>query len=319
MRAMSFQRFGGPEVLELVELPEPTPGPDQVSIRVVAASVNPIDWKRASGRMRLVMPVTFPNVPGYDVAGEVVGVGPGVTGFAVGDRVHARLLQGQGAACAEFTVAGVGVTAHVPAGMELGEAAGLPLAGMTALQGLRDECGLPSAGARERVLVVGASGGVGHLAVQVAVAAGAEVVGVCSGRNAALVRSLGAHEVVDYTQPDAFRDQRPFDVVLDCVGGSPSAWTPKLAPGGRFASTMPGPSVFLRSFVNALTSARVRPVLLKPNAADLRALDALVVAGKLRVVVDSRFPLSDLKGAWERSVSGRAAGKIVIDVATPST
>ena len=108
MRAMSFQRFGGPEVLELVELPEPTPGPDQVSIRVVAASVNPIDWKRASGRMRLVMPVTFPNVPGYDVAGEVVGVGPGVTGFAGGDRVHARLLQGQGAACAEFTVAGVG-------------------------------------------------------------------------------------------------------------------------------------------------------------------------------------------------------------------
>lgn len=315
MRAIIYRRYGGLDRLELVELPRPTPGPDQILVRVVAASVNPVDWKMARGRQRLVMPVTFPMTPGFDVAGEVVELGPGVTGFTVGERVHARLRKNEGGASAEFTVAGVGVTAPVPSGMDLGEAAGLPLAGMTALQGLRDRAGLPMSGATERVLIVGASGGVGHLAVQIARAAGATVVGVCSARNAALVSSLGAHEVLDYTKPDPYSGQAPFDVVLDCVGGSPSAWLPLLRPGGRFASTMPGPAVFLHQLTNPVAPKQVRAVMLDSNAADLRVLDGLVAAGKLRVVVDRRFPLAELRQAWEYSISGRAAGKIVIDVA----
>lgn len=313
MRAMVYRRYGGPEVLEPAELPEPTPGPGQLLLRVVASSVNPIDWKRASGEMRWLMPVRFPAVPGYDVAGEVLALGEGVAGFRVGERVHARLRQDHGAACAERTVAGVDVTAPLPEGVGWAEAAALPLAGMTALQALRDEARVPMEGATERVLVVGASGGVGHLAVQLAVAAGARVTGVCSGRNAALVSSLGAHAVVDYTQPDPFRGLSGFDVVVDCVGGSPSAWTGLLAPGGRFASTMPGAAVFLRSFANPLTSVSVRPVMLKPNAADLRFLDGLVAQGRLRVVIDGRFPLDQLAEAWTRSRSGRAVGKIVIE------
>lgn len=315
MRAMLFRAYGGVEKLEAVDVPTPAPKPGQVLMRVLASSVNPVDWKRASGKMRLIMPVKFPCVPGFDVAGVVAEVGPGVTEFAVGERVHARIAEGGGGACAELVVAGVGVTAKMPVGMSAGEAAGLPLAGMTALQGLRDRAGMPLEGARERVLVVGASGGVGHIAVQIARAAGATVVGVCSGRNAALVTGLGAHEIIDYTKPDAFRGQAPFDIVLDCVGGSPSPWMARLGPGGRFASTMPGPSVFARSFLNFVTSRKAHAVMLKSSAADLRALDRLVEAGKLRVVVDSRFPLADLAKAWERSMSGRAAGKIVIDVA----
>jgi alcohol dehydrogenase len=129
-----------------------------------------------------------------------------------------------------------------------------------------------------------------------------------------LVASLGAHEVIDYTVPNAFDNKGPFDIVLDCVGGSPSRWTPLLAPGGRFASCMPGPGVFARAALNSFTSRRVRPVLLKPNAADLRVLDALYEQEKLRVKVDSRYPLLQLDAAWQRSKSGRAVGKIVVEI-----
>jgi NADPH:quinone reductase-like Zn-dependent oxidoreductase len=317
MRAILYRAYGGPERLEMADIPRPVPGAGQVLVRVLASSVNPIDWKLASGKLRLMMPVTLPNVPGFDVAGDVVEVGPGAQGFAAGDRVHARIGHGRGGASAEYAVAGVDVTAKAPGGMDPGEAAGLPLAGLTALQGLRDLAGLPLEGAKERVLVVGASGGVGHVAVQIARAAGATVAGVCSGRNADLVSKLGAHEVIDYTKPDAYRGQAPFDVVLDCVGGSPSPWLPRLGPGGRFASCMPGAAVFLRSALNPVSRKKVRAVMLKSNAADLCILDRLVEAGKLRVVVDSRHPLADLRGAWERSRSGRATGKIVIDVAAP--
>jgi NADPH:quinone reductase-like Zn-dependent oxidoreductase len=314
MRAMVYRAYGGPEKLELTDLPTPVPGAGQVLVRVRASSVNPIDWKRAGGGMRLIMPVSFPAVPGYDLAGEVVEAGAGVTGFPAGMRVHARIGEMKGGASAELAVAGVDVTAPMPEGMDAGEAAGLPLAGMTALQGLRDRARLPMTGARERVLVVGASGGVGHLGVQIARAAGATVVGVCSGRNAALVTSLGAHEVLDYTKPDPYRGQAPFDVVLDCVGGDPAPWLPLLGPGGRYASTVPGVGTFLRSALNAFTGKKVLPVMLKTRAVDLRFLDGLVAAGKLRVVVDSHFPLEDLAKAWQRSISGRAAGKIVINV-----
>jgi NADPH:quinone reductase-like Zn-dependent oxidoreductase len=316
MRAMIYRAYGGPEQLEMADIPRPSPGPGQVLVRVIASSVNPIDWKRASGRMRLIMTVKFPAVPGFDLAGDVVELGPNMTGYAIGDRVHARIATNGGTgACAEFAVVGLDVLAKAPAGMDPGEAAALPLAGLTALQGLRDRAGLPLEGARERVLVVGASGGVGHFGVQIARASGATVVGVCSERNAAMVSSLGAHEVLDYKKPDPYRGQAPFDIVLDCVGGSPFPWIPLLSSAGRYVSPMPGPGVFLRSMLNPLTGRKVRAVMLKSSATDLRVLDRLVEAGKLRAVIDSRYPLTDLRTAWERSMSGRTAGKIVIEVA----
>lgn len=312
MRAMSYRTYGGP--LEPVDVERPTPKADQVLIRARHSSVNPIDWKMASGKLRFLIPVKLPAIPGFDVAGEVAEVGPGVTAFRVGDRVHARVLGGSGAASAEFVLAGLDVVAPVPAGMPLDVAAALPLAGMTALQGLRDEASLPMQGAKERVLVVGASGGVGQLAVQIAKTAGATVTGVCSGRNAALVKELGADDVIDYTKSNAFEGKGPWDVVLDCVGGSPSAWTDKLVSGGRFASILPGPAVFGRAMLNPFTSRRVRAVMLKANAPDLKVLDGLYERGVLRVTIDSRFPLSKMNDAWTRSQSGRAVGKIVIDI-----
>jgi NADPH:quinone reductase-like Zn-dependent oxidoreductase len=135
---------------------------------------------------------------------------------------------------------------------------------------------------------------------------------VCSARNAELVRSLGADEVLDYAAPDPYRGQAPFDVVLDCVGGSPGRWTRLLGPGGRYGSTFPGPGVFLRQALNPVSSRAVRPVMLRPSGADLADLGRRLADGSLRVVVDSRFPLADLAKAWERSRSGRAVGKIVV-------
>lgn len=314
MRIMHYRRYGGPEVLEPAEAPTPTPGSNQVLVRVAATSINPIDWKRGSGALRLLMPARLPLVPGFDIAGTVSALGPGVTAFAVGDRVHARLSDSRGGASAEFAVAGLDVVTRMPAAMSMADAAALPLAGMTALQGLRDVCQLPLEGAHARVLVIGASGGVGHFAVQLAHGAGAEVTGVCSTRNVDLVRSLGAQAVIDYTQPDAFAKEEPFDFVLDCVGADPGRWLPLVRHDGCYASTVPTPTVFLRATLNLFSRAHVRPVLLKTNAADLAVLDQWFEAGKLRVVIDSRFPFSALADAWRRSISGRAAGKVVVEL-----
>lgn len=315
MRAMVYRSYGGPERLELAELPAPVAEAGRVLIRVACASVNPVDWKKAEGQLRFFQPASFPVVAGYDVSGTVVAVGEGVTGFAPGDRVHARIKEGRGGASAELASAGVDVTCRMPASMSFADAAALPLAGMTALQGLRDGAKLPLEGARARVLVVGASGGVGHLGVQIARAMGAEVVGVCSTRNLELVRSLGAHRVIDYTAKDAFAGEAPFDVVLDCVGPGMPKWLAMLAPKGRYVSCLPGPDVIARSALNLVCGKKAHPVLLRPRAADLAILDGLYEAGKLRVVIDSRHALADLAAAWERSRSGRAVGKIVVDVA----
>jgi len=313
MRAQIYRSYAAP--LEAAELPRPVPAADQVLVRVHRASVNPVDWKQASGKIRLLMPVKLPCTPGYDLAGEVVEAGARATEFKAGMRVHTRLAVS--GASADFALCDLTTLGPIPEGMSYDEAAGLPLAGMTALQGLRDGCQVPlGGGGGQRVLIVGASGGVGHLAVQLARATGAHVVGVCSGRNADLVLGLGAHETLDYTQPDPYRGQAPFDAVLDCVGSDHGAWLPLLKKkGGRYASCVPGPGVVARSLTNALCGQRVSPVLLRSNAADLQVLDGLWKAGKLKVIIDSHHPLEKLSEAWERSKSGRSVGKIVIDIA----
>jgi NADPH:quinone reductase-like Zn-dependent oxidoreductase len=312
MRALVLDAYGlSPHV---AELPVPSPGAGQVRVRVRATAINPIDWKQASGKFRPILGARFPAfVPGYDLAGEVDAAGAGVTGFNPGQRVHARLSGTAAGANAEYVLAGVDALQHLPDNVDFAAGAGLPLAGMTALQGLRDVCGMPLSGASGRVLVVGASGGVGHFAVQLARHAGAHVTGVCSGRNAGLVQRLGAHAVVDYTQAGAWQGVAPFDVILDCVGVPVGEYLARLVPGGCFASCLPSPSVFAHGLLNAVRGKRVLPVLLKSNAVDLGVLDGLAAAGKLEVVVDSRFPAEQLAAAWERSRTGRAVGKIIVD------
>ena len=315
MRAMQLQKYGGPDALQMTELPQPKPEPGKVLVRVHCASVNPVDWKRASGSLRLLMPVKFPAVPGYDIAGTVEAVGAGVSGYSHGTRVHARIADMRGGACAEYAIVGAAELAQMPDDMPDDIAAALPLAGMTALQALRDGAALPLASAaRQRVLVVGASGGVGHIGVQIAKRAGAWVSGVCSGRNAAMVRELGADEVLDYTRADAFRSSAPFDVVLDCVAGDPGPWLRVMTPNARYVSVIPGPMTFLWPMLHPFSQRRVRPWMLKTSGDDLRYLDTLWQQGHLKVVIDSHFALAALSAAWQRSMSGRAVGKILIEM-----
>ena len=313
MQAIYLSSYG--EAPELRDAPDPpAPGPSQLLVRVRAASVNPVDWKQASGKIWYYMAAKFPFVPGFDLAGEVVASGPGCEAFPVATRVHTRLHGKKGGAYGTLAIAGLNVANPMPAGMSFEQAAAIPLAGMTALQGLHNIAGLPMEGAKARVLVVGASGGVGHLAVQIAVAMGAHTTGVCSGRNVAFVRGLGAHEVVDYTQPNPYANRAPYDVVMDCVGSDPAAFTPLLTPKGTFASCMPGAAVIGWSALNFARQRSVKPVMLRSSAADLGTLDRLFEAGKLAPAIDSTFSLADTAKAWDRSQSGRAVGKIVISM-----
>ena len=313
MKAMTLDSYGMSP--RLTELPAPKPGANEVLVKVKALSINPIDWKQASGKGRPIISAKFPNfIPGYDLAGVVESLGPGVTNFSVGQRVHTRLFGQRAGASAELVVAGLDVLNPIPEKMDFAQAAGLPLAGMTALQGLRDACLLPMSGATQRVLIIGASGGVGHLAVQIARSTGATVVGVCSAKNAELVKRLGASETIDYSKPDAYAGVAPFDVIYDCVGNSPGEFLKLLTPRGRFASCMPGPGVFAHAALNLVRGRKVLPVMLSANAADLGVLDSLVARGVLEVVIDSRFPFAELPAAWARSMSGRAVGKVVVEV-----
>ena len=312
MRAVYFAEYGALDILQVGDRPEPQPGAGEVRIRVAAASVNPVDWKIASGHIRWLMPVRFPAVPGFDVAGTVDAVGKRVTTLRVGDRVHARMTTL--GACAEYAIIKADVVAPMPPEMSMAEAAALPLAGMTALQALRDRCEMPLANASQRVLVVGASGGVGHLGVQIAKIMGAEVVGVCSTRNVEFVKGLGADAVLDYTAPEVYQGQRPFDCILDCVSDNPDEFMPMLTRRGIYAAVLPGPKVMARSLLNILGGRRARPVMLRRSGLDLRLLDDWWQRGLLRVTLDSRFPLEQLAEAWQRSMTGRTVGKIVVDV-----
>ncbi len=225
MRAAVLTGYGGVERLELREIPRPEPGAGQLLVRVRAAGVNPIDWKIRQGKLRLLLPARFPLVLGFDVAGEVVTVGPEVADFAPGDAVHAMLDGRHGGGYAEYAVVGQAAAALKPEALTWEEAAALPLAALTAWQALRDLADLQPG---ERVAVTGAAGGVGHFAVQIAAALGARVTAVAGPGHQDLVRRLGAHRTVDYTREDFTaldddEDEAGGAAAADAVGGAPAA------------------------------------------------------------------------------------------------
>ncbi len=311
MNVIQYITYGPPEDLEVVERPTPAPGPGQLLVRPSTISVNPIDWKVMGGAYRLVVPVKRPAVPCFDACGVVEAVGEGVDGFGKGDRVFVRNDVMPGGMAAELARVTASVTALAPEGVDDAQLAGVPLVGMTALQGLR---AIGALAPGRRVLVLGASGGVGHLAVQLAVDAGAHVTGVCSTRNVAFVQSLGAEEVIDYTSRDD--DGGPYDAVLDCVGVPWGRMKAALTHDGHAATVVPFPSHFARRLTLPLYSKRrLHVVLMNPNAPDLEALGEKLAEGVLRVEIEQTFEgLEGVRDALERSMSGRIRGKVVVDL-----
>ncbi len=327
MRGVAYHCYGSPEVLQLVELAKPVPEVDQVLVKVHVAALNPLDWHYMRGEpyvMRLNSGIGAPDSTriGVDFAGTVEAVGSKVTRFKPGDEVYG----GRSGALADYVVIGEDRAITLkPSGISHEQAAAIPIAAVTALQGLRDQGKLQPG---ERVLINGASGGVGTFAVQIAKALGAEVTGVCSTRNVDLVRSLGADHVVDYTLEDFAQGSRQYDLILDNVGNrSLSDLRRALAPNGRLV-IVGGPSdnAWLGPLVQVIKASMLAPFvdqemgmfMAELNPADLEFLSGLMQDGKLRSVIDRRFGLDEVPAAIEYLESGRARGKVVVTIAVGS-
>ena len=309
MKALRYHDYKAP--LSLDDVPEPVCGPGQLRVRVQASTVNPIDWKLHSGALRWLMPVPRPAIPGLDVVGTVLE--SQAQGFDEGQRVVARVAQLPGGVMAEQCLVGHEVAVRVPDALSSVEAVACPLAGMTALQGLRDDCGMRLADETRRVLVVGASGGAGHYAVQLARLAGAHVTAVCSSSSEALVRSLGADEVIDYRKQSDFRGSAPFEIVIDCAAKAPwSRFEQVMSEGAHLSQPTPGAGWMLPLVLSPLRSKKAHFTRLAPNAADLQILIDHLAAGRMRSVVGARFDWTELDQAWELNRRGGTQGKIVL-------
>ncbi len=315
MKAMIIKAFGGPEVLEPAEWPRPEPGPGQLLVRVLASSVNPVDFKiRRAGGWAGVAP---PAVIGYDVAGVVEAVGPGVAGFARGAKVfYTPHIFGRPGTYAELHVVDADIVVPKPENLTFLEAASLPLAGGTAWDAV---VRLAAVRPGETVLIHAGAGGVGSLAVQLARAAGARVIATCSAANAALVRSLGADVVVDYRAQDpaqaalAATGGRGVEVAFDTVGGDTLARTiAAMRPYGRMVTCVSSTADLSAALGRNLT---VHFEFLERASHKMEALRVLAERGQLRPVIDSVVPLERVAEAHRRIEAGGMRGKIVLRVA----
>ena len=309
MRAITQQALGGPEVLELVDRPQPEPTPTEVLVRVAAAGVNPVDWKvRLRGGLLGEPPFTV----GWDVAGTVEALGFGVTRFAVGDRVFGMpRFPREAAAYAEYVTSPSRQLARIPEGLSDVEAAALPLAGLTAWQALVETADVQPG---QRVLVLGAAGGVGHLAVQIAKARGASVIGTARSAKHGFLAELGADETVDYSRGPVEEAVGDVDVVLDLIGSEETARALKtLRPGGLFI-VVPSAAGLDTLREAAGDRVRVTGILVEPDRTGMEAIAGLVETGELRPHVAQTFPLEEARRAHEAGETGRTQGKLVLTI-----
>lgn len=331
MRALLLTRYGGPEVAELRTVPRPVAGAGELLVRVHAAGLNPVDFKTREGKLKVIQRYSLPAVMGNELAGTVEAVGAGVTRFSVGDRVFARVPKGSMGAFAEYSVLPEAVVAAMPATLDFETAAGVPLAGLTALQALRDELHLKPG---SRVFIPGGAGGVGTFAIQIAKWLGAEVTTTASPRGRDLVERLGADVVVDYTT-QAFTDHvSGMDGVFDLLGGDTLSQSfGVVKPGATVVSVaaLPEPQTALKDLDRgrALAAlfwlvsyglrtqarkhgARYRFLFMHPSGEELAELAGLIADGKLEPVIDRVFPFEQIGDAFAYLESGRAKGKVVV-------
>jgi NADPH:quinone reductase-like Zn-dependent oxidoreductase len=323
MKAVVYRCYGTPEVLKLEEIAKPAPADDRVLVKVHAASVNPLDWHYLQGKpyvMRAAAGFGKPDsiLMGADFAGTVESVGKNVRRFKPGDEVFGDR---DGAFGEYVSVRENGAIASKPGNMTMEQAAAVPVAGLTALQALRDKGKVQSG---QKVLINGASGGVGTFAVQIAKTYGADVTGVCSTRNAEMVKSIGADHVIDYTKEDFTQGSARYDLIIDNVGNHTlSEYRRVLTPngalvmvGGPSDNSWLGPLTTSAKayFVAPFVSQKLIFMLAQANKDDLKVLSDLMQAGKLTPVIDRRYPLAETANAISYLEQGHAKGKVIITV-----
>ena len=322
MKAIVYRCYGSPDVLEFADVKKPTPADDEVLVKVVAASVNPLDWHFMRGTpylLRLMSGLSAPNETrlGVDFAGTVEAVGSNVKRFKPGDEVFGG---GTGSFAEYITVGENGALAAKPANVSFGQAASVPIAALTALQALRDTGKLQPG---QKVLINGASGGVGTFAVQIAKSFGAEVTGVCSTRNVEMVRSIGADHVFDYTKEDYTESGQRYDLIIDMVGNhSLSANRRVLTPEGIFVIVGGSKGNWLAPLMGPIKALILSPfvgqefvmILAELSREDLAILGDFMQAGVVTPVIDRNFRLSEVPAALRYSEEGHAQGKIIIDL-----
>ncbi|KAL5562167.1 hypothetical protein UlMin_031914 [Ulmus minor] len=324
MHAIQYDSYGGgPSGLKHVRVPVPSPNKDELLLKVEAASINPFDWKVQKGVARPLLPRKFPLIPCNDVAGEVVEVGSDVKNFKAGDKVVAMTNALTGGGLAEFAVTKESLSASRPPEVSAAEAAGLPVAALTAHQALTQPAGikLDKSGQPTNILITAASGGVGHYAVQLAKLGNAHVTATCGARNIDFVKSLGADEVLDYKTPDGAALKSPsgkkYDAVVHCATNIPwSTFEPNLSTNGKVIDITPGPSAFMTFAWKKLTFSKKQlvPLLVFPKGENLDYVVKLVKEGKLKTVIDSKHPLSKAEDGWAKSIDGHATGKIIVEM-----
>ena len=331
MRAYVLKHYGGPESAELADVPPPQPGPREILVRVRAAGLNPVDFKFRQGKLRAIHRPKLPFVLGNELAGEVIAAGRDVTRFRVGERVFARVGKERAGAFAEQACVDQDHAAAMPRNLDFTTAAAVPLAALTALQALRDELDVKPG---QKVFISGGAGGVGTFAIQIAKWLGAHVTTTASRRGEALVRSLGADEVIDYAAQDISSVEGKFDAGFDLVGGSTlEQMFEIMRPGAKVVSiaALPEPQTatkdlggrFVLSVVFWIISYGIRSrarragvgyrfLFMHPSGRDLAQLAELIEQEKLKVIVDKTFPFANVAEALAYVESGHAKGKVVV-------
>lgn len=331
MRAYVLKHYGGPEGALLMDVPAPTPGPRDILVDVQAAGLNPVDFKFRQGKLRAILRPKLPFVLGNELAGDVIAVGSDIKRFRVGDRVFARVAKDRAGAFAEQACVDEDYAAHMPRNLDATAAAAVPLAGLTALQALRDELHVQPG---QKVFISGGAGGVGTFAIQIAKWLGAHVTTTASKRGEALVRSLGCDEVIDYTARDISSVDDRFDAGFDLIGGKTlDQMFGLMKPGTRIVSVaaLPEPQTAMKDLGGRRALAAVfwllsysirararradvsyRYLFMHPSGSDLALLAELIAQGKLTVTVDRTYPFAQIAEALDYVESGRAKGKVVV-------
>jgi len=312
MKAIVFDHYGGNEVLWVRDIQVPVPRPMDVLVAVRAASVNPVDWKVRYGMVRIFTGKKFPKVLGCECAGEVAAIGRGVTGFQKGDSVILLAGVRRLGAFAEYACAHEKTIYPKPESISYEEAACIPIAGLTALQSLRDHGRIS---ANSRVLINGASGGVGHLAVQIAKVMSAETTGVCSSENMDFVAGLGADRIIDYTRENFTEGAERYDLIFDAVCSRTFSECRKvLSSRGIYVCTLPNRTIIDQIITSVLPGKKARCMWVRPNVRDMEWMAGRIAEGRIRIFIQKVYSLDQAKEALAYSESGRAKGKVVLKV-----